>query len=964
VSIKVIRCTVAEYVMPLKQPFKTARKATTKSTNYLFLIEAEHNGAPLLGVGEAAPRGVALTGDPQGKVWGFLTQISRTLIGATLPDSSQASCIEAIREQMTMLSDVARTVGGNDLQRPFRGSLAGIEMALLDLAAKSFSQSVGSFLGGTREEIPISASTISGSLGLAELQNRLEQLVRRYPAWRVKGDSDLRRNIGILCLMSTINRKCNSSLTQWVDLNEALDEKEAFQLLDEIRSKSNQLEIQGKIIIEQPVKRSGFQLLAELQKYADAEINHQNLQVKIMADESLWDIDDWDELQKAGGCGAINIKIPKAGGLLAGMNISEKALAFNPDIEIYVGGMIGTSDIMAWGLINFAKALPRLDYFTRGPVTNVGANISDPKLVYKAPGSPFCVDKQKVGIGAHPDLSVASRYITRIFPEGSDYFSHTTSEDLINSYDSPQSVYFSRQNYFTSYLMEKEILAHGMQAVRLNSSALYATDVETNKQIPFYLAASEMTSLFGRMISADKQTTRNLLKSKGISIHDGRLFKKRQLEEAISYAGTIGYPVVTKPLSGKGGNGVTTNINNGEELKRSINLIKGDQEFIVEKHISGTDYRFVVTDDGVISAYVRTPASVVGDGTYTIADLVNKKNTERSRHPRYKYSLINLNADHVQALLKKQGFTSSNIPEPGETVMLSSTANVSQGGEIVEVLDEVHPTLIEYAYSIKKVIPWLGYAGLDLLLEDHRRPFAEQVVGFCEANSTAEISGVMFPSTGKPRNLSKALLEFNAKKKGIQLNNYRRYLSVRVQITGVDASDEYLRWIARIAEELHVHIDDCEKFETGICLVLTGWAAKVAAISSMAITPPNGQLVETVTTTPIETRVHIPANQELSPALHAENKIKLLIKGKVQGVGFRLWLQKQAKLKGIDGWVRNLSGGTVEAVLSGPSGGVNDLVLKCWQGPSRAKVTDIESFERSHPVKPGFKRFRTPMPPE
>lgn len=71
--------------------------------------------------------------------------------------------------------------------------------------------------------------------------------------------------------------------------------------------------------------------------------------------------------------------------------------------------------------------------------------------------------------------------------------------------------------------------------------------------------------------------------------------------------------------------------------------------------------------------------------------------------------------------------------------------------------------------------------------------------------------------------------------------------------------------------------------------------------------------------------------------------IHLIVSGSVQRVGFRRWLQAEARRRGVTGFVRNRSDGTVEAVLSGPIEAVEELVVLARAGPPRAVVTEVQT---------------------
>ncbi|HEV7392343.1 MAG TPA: acylphosphatase [Burkholderiales bacterium] len=70
--------------------------------------------------------------------------------------------------------------------------------------------------------------------------------------------------------------------------------------------------------------------------------------------------------------------------------------------------------------------------------------------------------------------------------------------------------------------------------------------------------------------------------------------------------------------------------------------------------------------------------------------------------------------------------------------------------------------------------------------------------------------------------------------------------------------------------------------------------------------------------------------------------LHLRIFGRVQGVGFRHYTQREARRRGVNGWVRNRKDGSVEATLQGPKDAVDGLLQWVRQGPPSAKVTDVQ----------------------
>lgn len=82
--------------------------------------------------------------------------------------------------------------------------------------------------------------------------------------------------------------------------------------------------------------------------------------------------------------------------------------------------------------------------------------------------------------------------------------------------------------------------------------------------------------------------------------------------------------------------------------------------------------------------------------------------------------------------------------------------------------------------------------------------------------------------------------------------------------------------------------------------------------------------------------------------------VHLRITGKVQGVWYRGWTVEQARLRQLDGWVRNRTDGSVEAVLAGQGSDIDAMLDACWQGPPSAKVINVQVTEADDPGHIGF----------
>ncbi len=81
---------------------------------------------------------------------------------------------------------------------------------------------------------------------------------------------------------------------------------------------------------------------------------------------------------------------------------------------------------------------------------------------------------------------------------------------------------------------------------------------------------------------------------------------------------------------------------------------------------------------------------------------------------------------------------------------------------------------------------------------------------------------------------------------------------------------------------------------------------------------------------------------------------RLVMSGRVQGVGFRDWMMRTARALGVSGWVRNRADGTVEALVAGDAAAVEELLRACRRGPPLAQVVEIDEELADPPDRPGF----------
>jgi len=83
------------------------------------------------------------------------------------------------------------------------------------------------------------------------------------------------------------------------------------------------------------------------------------------------------------------------------------------------------------------------------------------------------------------------------------------------------------------------------------------------------------------------------------------------------------------------------------------------------------------------------------------------------------------------------------------------------------------------------------------------------------------------------------------------------------------------------------------------------------------------------------------------------------ITGRVQGVGYRYWTEQTARRLGLDGWVRNRSDGSVEALIAGEGAAVAEMLAAFRQGPPHSRVSGVATAPADGPAETGFRTLPT-----
>ncbi|WP_299333688.1 cyanophycin synthetase [uncultured Psychroserpens sp.] len=304
-----------------------------------------------------------------------------------------------------------------------------------------------------------------------------------------------------------------------------------------------------------------------------------------------------------------------------------------------------------------------------------------------------------------------------------------------------------------------EAEARGIPWIRLNKYSLCQLGYGANQKRIQATVTSE-TSSIGVELACDKEDTKYLLEQAEVEVPKGDIIRReRSLEEACRY---VGYPLVIKPIDGNHGRGITVDIQNYDDALVAFKHAKDSSRsgaIIVEKFITGDDYRLLVINNKLVAAAIRTPAHVIGDGTSTVQELIDEVNKDPRRGYGHEKVLTQITTNELtKTIIKDAGYTLDSVLPDGERLVLKDTANLSTGGTAEDVTDIVHPANVSMAERISKIID-LDICGIDIMTTDITKPLSETGGAVLEVNAGPGFRMHLAPTTGLPRNVAAPVID-------------------------------------------------------------------------------------------------------------------------------------------------------------------------------------------------------------
>jgi cyanophycin synthetase len=302
-----------------------------------------------------------------------------------------------------------------------------------------------------------------------------------------------------------------------------------------------------------------------------------------------------------------------------------------------------------------------------------------------------------------------------------------------------------------------EAVARDIPFIRLNKASLVQLGYGKN-QVRFRATMTDRTSSIAVDIASNKEETKRMLEEAAIPVAKGICISRpEEVDEAIE---KIGFPLVFKPLDGNHGKGASINVKTKEDAAAAFEHAKKySRSIIVEKFISGYDFRVLVINHRFIAAALREPAHVIGDGKSTIQQLIEKENKDPRRGYGHENVLTEISIDRETSdQLAKKNYSLETVLKKDELCYLKGTANLSTGGTSTDVTDVMHPHNIFMCERISRIIG-LDICGIDIMAQNLSEPLEVNGGVILEVNAAPGFRMHLAPAKGLPRNVAAPVID-------------------------------------------------------------------------------------------------------------------------------------------------------------------------------------------------------------
>lgn len=190
-------------------------------------------------------------------------------------------------------------------------------------------------------------------------------------------------------------------------------------------------------------------------------------------------------------------------------------------------------------------------------------------------------------------------------------------------------------------------------------------------------------------------------------------------DAALAFAGRAGFPVFVKPNEESEGRGVLRAATPDQLVDALRHLGDAYDRLLVQEEAKGRDYRILMLDGECLAVFERWPFRVIGDGTRTLASLIDAATNDFASDG--KGRKISAEDPRILTHLAACGLALDHVPATGQIVPLLPNSNLSSGGTAVDVSDRIAPELKSIAAEAGRAIG-LRFYGLDLMAPDIASP--------------------------------------------------------------------------------------------------------------------------------------------------------------------------------------------------------------------------------------------------
>jgi len=309
----------------------------------------------------------------------------------------------------------------------------------------------------------------------------------------------------------------------------------------------------------------------------------------------------------------------------------------------------------------------------------------------------------------------------------------------------------------TTEAIVREASEREIPKIRLNEHSYIQLGYGKNQR-RIQASMTDNTSAIAMEIADEKRRTKEILEEAGISVPTGEAVTN--LEDALEVAKNLGYPVAVKPNVGNHGRGISSRVEDSEELKLAFKEARRvHPQVIVEKYLTGFDHRLLVIDGELVAASRRNPPFITGDGDSTIQELIDELNSDPRRGIGHEKTLTKVEIDGMtKRILEQKKYDLDTVLPEGDKLFLKSTANLSSGGTATDVTDSVHPKTKMMAERIADIIG-LDVMGIDMIVSDVKKPMDQNDGGVIEVNAAPGFRMHLDPYEGKERNVAKPVVD-------------------------------------------------------------------------------------------------------------------------------------------------------------------------------------------------------------